>query len=122
MIEKKDIFSILLGLASLVLTIIALFKQDMEKFMFYIGGIAGLVIAVIMLYIDQFISKMDNTVKRITELEREVGFNEQIYQIKAEIERLKRDKKGKNTDIVDFIKIILLLIIFYLILKALNVV
>jgi len=75
-----------------------------------------------MLYIDQFISKMDNTVKRITELEREVGFNEQIYQIKAEIERLKRDKKGKNTDIVDFIKIILLLIIFYLILKALNVV
>ncbi len=118
--ENKDYISYLIGIASIFLTLISFFKDESQRFNFLLFGAAGTGVAFIILYINSYIGKIDELGKEVKELKREYGFSEQVRILKQEIEKLKRDKRGKNTDFVDLIKIVFLLIILYVILKALG--
>ncbi len=121
--EKRDYFSYLIGVASIFLTILSFFKGENQKIVFLIWGAAGLLAAVIMIYINTYLSQLNNLETEIKSLKKEYSFSEQIRNLKEEIKHLKMDNRGSiNTDIVDFIKVVFLLIIVFLILKALGIV
>ena len=120
--EKRDYVSYLIGIGSLFLTILSFFKDESQKLLFLIWGAAGMVVAVVMIYINKYVGKVEEIEMGVEELKREYKFSEQVRNLRQEIDSLKKNKKGKQTDLEDLLKIGFLIIIIYLILKALGVI
>lgn len=120
--QKKDYISYLIGLGSLFLTLISFFRDETQRIVFLVWGAAGMVVAVVMIYINRFTGKIEEVETKVNELKKEYSFSEQVRDLKQEIGKLQKNKKGKNTDIEDLIKIGFLLVIIYLILKALGII
>ena len=81
-----------------------------------------MVVAVVMIYINKYVGKVEEIEMGVEELKREYKFSEQVRNLRQEIDSLKKNKKGKQTDLEDLLKIGFLIIIIYLILKALGVI
>lgn len=121
--EKKDYFSYLIGMGGIFLTIVSFFNDESWKTVFLMSGVAGTAVAVIMIYINKYLYQLDNLKREVSRLRAEYTFSEQVRNLRAEVDSIKMGKKGSmNTDIVDFIKVVFLLIIIFLILKAIGVV
>ena len=120
--EKRDYVSYLIGIGSLFLTILSFFKDESQKLLFLIWGAAGMVVAVVMIYINKYADNVEEIETGVEELKKEYKFSEQVRNLRQEIDSLKKNKKGKQTDLEDLLKIGFLIIIIYLILKALGVI
>ncbi|RLE42762.1 hypothetical protein DRJ48_02850 [Candidatus Woesearchaeota archaeon] len=120
---NRDYLSYVIGGGGLFLTLLSFFKEVEQKVIFLIWGAAAVIISVVMIYIDQYTSRIERVEKDLNKLKNELSYSKQLLELKKEIEYLKMNKRGKaNTDIIDIFKVVILIIILFLILKALGVI
>ena len=119
MVENRDYVGYLIGVGGILLTAFSFFidKTDINRFLLLIWGAAALVVAIVFM----FLNKINDLSDSVRELKKDFGISEQLMFIKNEIFLLK-NKKGKATTLEDIIKVIFLIIIAYLIFKALGLI
>lgn len=120
--KNKELYlSYTFGFLSLVATLASFVSQELRITIFIIG-VMGLAVSLVLMKINEYINKIEENDKEIQDLKRELDYHKNHTKLRIEMESIKRMlKEKKGGAYTNFILIVLILLMFYLILVSLGI-
>lgn len=124
--SHQDYWTIIFALISLVLANLAIFvpQQRLIMLSFTIGSI---IFAIILHYVnktkanEKYIKRLSNIIDELSDqITEKFNYLKEIYNLKVEIEMLKKRGKKAQIDLLDLIKVIVAIILIYVIIQVIK--